>query len=81
MYRGHDGLGNCVHTAMSKRLGKPKTFAAANAIYSHKFAGQNTLASAFVAKYDGWPIFFFFIFFLFLLLFLLLSAFFETDNL
>ena len=45
--RGNDGLVNCDRTAMSKSASKPKTFVAANAIYSHNFAGHNALASMY----------------------------------
>ena len=41
--RGHDGLVNCVRTAMSKNVSISKTLVAANAIYSHKFAGHDVL--------------------------------------
>ena len=53
--RGHDGLVNCVRTGMSKDVSISKTFVAANAIYSHKFAGHNALANAFVASYEDPP--------------------------
>ena len=46
-----------------------KTFVAANAIYSHKFAGHDALVSAFVATYEYSPV-----------IFLVLSAFLETDK-
>ena len=32
-----------------------KTFVAANAIYSHKFAGHDALVSAFTATYENSP--------------------------
>ena len=35
-----------------------KTCVAAYAIYSHKFAGHNVLASAFVATYEDSPVIF-----------------------
>ena len=50
--RGHDGLVNCVRTAMSKSVSISKRFVAANAIYSHKFAGHEALVSTFVATYE-----------------------------
>ena len=53
--RGHDGLVNCVRTGMSKGLSFSKTFVAANAIYSHKFASHDALVSAFVATYEYSP--------------------------
>ena len=56
--RGHDGLVNCVRTGMSKSVSISKTFVAANAIYSHKFAGHNALVSTFVATYDYSPVIF-----------------------
>ena len=56
--RGHDGLVNCVRTAMSKSASITKTCVAANAIYSHKFAGHDALASAFVATCEDSPVIF-----------------------
>ena len=56
--RGHDGLVNCDHTGMSKSVSIPKTFVAANAIYSHKFAGHEALVSTFVATYEYSPVIF-----------------------
>ena len=56
--RGHDVLVNCVRTAMSKSVSKPKTFAAVNTIYSHKCAGHNALASTFVTTYEDSPVIF-----------------------
>ena len=56
--RGHDGLVNCVRTGMSKGVSISKTCVAANAIYSHKFAGHDALASAFVATYEDSPVIF-----------------------
>ena len=56
--RGHDELVNCVLTGMSKGMSISKTFVAANAIYSHKFAGHDVLASAFVATYEDSPVIF-----------------------
>ena len=56
--RGHDGLVNCVRTAMSKSVSISKTCIAANVIYSHKFAGHDTLASAFVATCEDSPVIF-----------------------
>ena len=50
--RGHDGLVNCVRTGMSKGVSISKTFVAANVIYSHKFAGHDSLVRAFVATYE-----------------------------
>ena len=50
--RGHDGLVNCVRTGMSKSVSISKTCVAANAIYSHKFAGHDALVSTFVATYE-----------------------------
>ena len=50
--RGHDGLVNCVRTGMSKSVGIAKTCVAANAIYSHKFAGHDALVNTFVATYE-----------------------------
>ena len=51
--RGHDGLvncvRNCVRTGMSISVSISKTCVAANAIYSHKFAGHDALVSMFVA--------------------------------
>ena len=35
-----------------------KTFVAANAICSHKFAGHDALVSAFVARYEYSPVIF-----------------------
>ena len=35
-----------------------KTFVAANAIHSHKFAGHDALVSAFVAPYECPPVIF-----------------------
>ena len=35
-----------------------KTFVAANAIYSHKFAGHDALESTFVATYEYSPVIF-----------------------
>ena len=58
MDRGHGGLVNCVRAAMSKSVSEPNTFVAANAIYSSKFAGHDTLASTFVATYKDLPIIF-----------------------
>ena len=43
--RGHDGLVNCVRTGMSKGVSISKTFVAANAIYSHTFAGHDALVN------------------------------------
>ena len=54
--RGHDGLVNCVRTGMSKSVSISKTFVAANAIYSHKFAGHEALVSTFVATYEYPPV-------------------------
>ena len=68
--RGHDALVNCVRTAMSKSVSKPKPFVAANAIYSHKSAGHNALASTFVGTYEDSPV-----------ILLELSAFPKTGNL
>ena len=56
--QGHDGLVNCVRTGMSKSVSISKTFAAANAIHSHKFAGHDVLVSAFVAMYECPPVIF-----------------------
>ena len=56
--RGHDGLVNCVRTGMSKSVSISKTFVAANAIYSHKFAGHDALVSTFVATYECPPVIF-----------------------
>ena len=56
--RGHDGLVNCVRTGMSKSVSTSKTFVAANAIHSHKFAGHDALVSAFVATYECPPVIF-----------------------
>ena len=56
--RGHDGLVNCVRTGKSKSVSISKTFVAANAIYSHKFAGHETLVSTFVATYEYSPVIF-----------------------
>ena len=56
--RGHDGLVNCVRTAMTKSVSISKTCVAANAIYSHKFAGHDALASPFVATYKDSPVIF-----------------------
>ena len=64
--RDHDWLVNSVLVSVSNRVSDPKTIVAANSIYSHKFAGHNTLASTFVATYDDPP---------------LILAFPETDNL
>ena len=50
--RGHDGLVNCVRTGMSISVSISKTCVAANAIYSHKFAGHDALVSTFVATYE-----------------------------
>ena len=54
---GHDGLVYCVRTGMSKGVSRPisKTFVAANAIYSHKFAGHEALVSPFVTTYEDSP--------------------------
>ena len=54
-FRGHDGLVNCIRTAMIKSVSKQKTFVAANAIYSHKYAGHNAFASMFEATYEESP--------------------------
>ena len=58
--RGHDGLVdlNCVRTNMSKSVSISETFVdlAANAIYSHKSAGHNALAIAFVVAYEDSPV-------------------------
>ena len=35
-----------------------KTFVAANAIYSHKFAGHDALVNTFVATYEYSPVIF-----------------------
>ena len=56
--QGHDGLVNCVRTGMSKSVSILKAFVAANAIYSHKFAGHDALASAFVATNEDSPVIF-----------------------
>ena len=56
--RGHDGLVNCVRAAMSKSVSISKTFVAANAIYSHKFASHDALVSTLVATYDDSPVIF-----------------------
>ena len=56
--RGHDGLVNCVRTAMSKSVSITKTCVAAKAIYSHNFAGHDALASAFVAACEDSPVVF-----------------------
>ena len=53
--RGHNGLVNCVRTGMSKGVSISKTFVAANAIYSHKFAGRNAFASVFLAMNKDLP--------------------------
>ena len=37
---------------MSESVSISKTFVAANAIYSHKFAGHDALVSTFVATYE-----------------------------
>ena len=55
---GHDVLVNCVRTGMSKFRSISKTFVAANAIYSHRCAGQEALLSTFVATYEYSPIIF-----------------------
>ena len=56
--RGHDGLVNCVRTGVSESVSISKTFVAANAIYSQKFAGHDALASAIVATYEDSPVIF-----------------------
>ena len=56
--RGHDGLANCVRTGKSKSVSISKTFVAANAIYSHKFAGHDALVNVFVATYEYSPVIF-----------------------
>ena len=56
--RGHDGLVKCVRTGMSKNVSISKTFVAANAMYSHKFAGHEALVSTFVATYEYSPVIF-----------------------
>ena len=43
---------------MSKSVSISKTFVAANAMYSHKFAGRGALVSTFVAKYEYSPVIF-----------------------
>ena len=53
--RGHNGLVNCVRTGVSKGVSISITFVAANEIYSHKFAGHNVFASAFVATNEESP--------------------------
>ena len=50
-----DGLVNRVRTGVSKGMSISKTFVAANASYSHKFAGHNALVSAFVATNEDLP--------------------------
>ena len=59
--RGHDRLVNCICTGVSKGVGILKTFVAANAIYSHKFAGHDAFANAFVATNEDSPAIFSFV--------------------
>ena len=56
--RGQDRLVNCVRTGMSKSVSISNTFVAANAIYSHKFAGHYALVSTFVATFEYSPVIF-----------------------
>ena len=49
--RGHNGFINCVRTGMSKSVSISKTFLAANAIYSHIFAGHEALVGLSVELY------------------------------
>ena len=49
---GSRRVSNCVRTGMSISVSISKTCVAANAIYSHKFAGHDALVSTSVATYE-----------------------------